>query len=757
MRLNRFSVIFVLPFSALAWLSFSTHGAVAQVPAASSVSDFSGVWLRDEQASDDVEEKLEEAFARSGQGVRLGGSTPFGGFGNRNRNRNPNAQRRGPGQGRSGGAGAQGGGMRDRLEHMARGLQVLQIEQTDGQVSLKNAHRETRVFLVDGRVVGDGFGSQTVASLDRDRLLVETQAERSQIVETFQLAGDGRQMVLTTDVQGGRGVLGDFQFRTVFELVEGTREARQESRDAEETRDAVPDAPPGVAVAQSDPTGAPVSRARVVGRARESSSPTAAPPDRLATVDEILEDENRLPASDVIRLLPPLRAGNELLTGRTRIQTLPISPAVEIVEFFVDDERVAKKSLPPYEAKVPLADPPREQIVRVSAYSASGRHLGDDERVVNRIDPPFRVRLSGLEGDSQTAGEVTALADVSVPRGVELEALTFYYGDRLVSELSEAPFRARVATPDVTPQSYVRVVARLNDGRELEDVKLLIGADFSEVVDVHLVQLQVLATDKRGTPLAGLTAQDFEVTHGGKSRALQRVYPSQDVPLLLGLSIDSSGSMAPVWPQTRRASERFLDRTLTSRDKAFLVDFDSQLRLLQPVTGDREKLFRALGRLQPRGGTALYDSVLFSMLQYDEHPGRRALIVITDGFDSASKADPQRAIEFGRRLGVPVYVIAMTSRGGASGGGFGNQRALAEGAMKGQMKLITEPTGGRMFQALNAEQVVRAFDQIQDELRQQYILTFYTDQLPEPGDDLKVKVLKKGARVKTALPLDLAQ
>ncbi len=717
--------------------------ALATGVPAQEVPDFSGIWLRDETQSDDVEQRLEEVFARSGQGARLGGQSPFGNFGS---GRRGGRTRQGP-PGGAQGPGAASGGARERTLHLAQGLQVLQIEQGAQQLSVKNAHRETRIFYLDGRRMGDGFGSSSSATVQGRQLVLETQADRAQLVETYEIAGDGSQMVLTVDIQGGRGALGDFQFRTVFERIGEVEPASVGPTSTD---------PPEPAEAKA----APVARARVVAAepretppesATASDAPARAP---RATVQEILDRDTPFSATSAIRVLPPARVGTELLRGKTRIQTLVIDPLVERVEFYLDEELVAKKTLPPFEATVPMADPPREQILRVAAYGPSGRHLGDDVRTLNRIDPPFRVRLTGFEGDP-TSGRFDALADVSVPRDADLEAVTFYLGEDEVARVSEAPYRAAIDAPDVSPQSYVRVVARLGDGRELEDVELLLAADFEEEVQVHLVQLQVLVTDKRGTPLTGLEPADFEVTHAGSTRPLQRLYLSKDVPLTLGLSIDSSGSMAPIWPATRRAAQTFLDRTLQPRDQAFVVDFDSQLRLLQPVTADKRRLFSSLGRLVPRGGTALYDSVLFSMLQYDEHAGRRALIVLTDGFDSESKADPKRAIQFGQQLGVPVYVIAMDSQRGPRGG-FGGQVALAAGAMKGQMKLITEPTGGRMFSTRSGEQVVRAFEQIQDELRNQYVLTFYTDRAPEPGDDLRVRVRTKGAKVKTALPLDLA-
>ena len=281
--------------------------------------------------------------------------------------------------------------------------------------------------------------------------------------------------------------------------------------------------------------------------------------------------------------------------------------------------------------------------------------------------------------------------------------------------------------------------ATLRDGRERENVALLDEKVFVEHVDVRMVELQLVVTDRTGTAVGGLGVEDFEVIEGGQTRRPENLHPAERVGLLLGLAIDSSGSMWPLWDQTRSAASYFLDHTLRERDRAFLVDFDSELRLIEPPTADRQVLAWGLERLSPHGGTVLYDSILFSMLQYEGEHGRRALIVLTDGVDSESRSDPKRAIEFGRRLGVPVYVIALSGApASASGPGWQHSSArttaaLGEAAARNELRLITDPTGGRLFNVVTPEQMSRAFAEIRDELHRQYVLTYYSDLQPGEG------------------------
>ena len=703
-----------------------TGAVTAQQSSSEAISrtGFVGVWLLDERYSDDPMEKAEELL--SARGSRLGGSFPGGGFGNQ-RGRRP------AGQGSS--SGPAGNSPAELVRYLARGLPILRIEQIGEHLALRDANRVTRFLLVDGRATGDAFGTRTTARFSGGVLTVTTQSDRGQLVETFELADSGAQLVRTFDLQGGR--LPDLQFRSVYERI--TDDGASE---------------PAAEAIQSE-------TARLVGRPTELDTPAGdnvagdTVPRHSSGADD--SEPPRILRGTTLRLLPPAASPGSLLTGKVLMQTLTIDPSVATVEFAVDGKTVARQKRAPFDAKVTLADPPREQVVKATAYSLDGRRLGEDAIVVNRIDPPFRVRLTGIDGVA-ASGSVTARAEVSVPRLAKLEEVRFYLTDTEVARLSEGPFVADIPTEGSNPQAdYVRVVAQLRDGRQLEDVKLLQGADFSEVLDVHLVQLQVLVTDKRGTPVTGLSAQDFEIVDHGKTYSVDRVYLAQDVALVLGLAIDSSGSMEHLWGATQSAARQFLQTTLQERDRAFLVDFDSNLRLLQSLTGDRRALFEALERLVPRGGTALYDSILFSLLQFEGEPGRRALIVLTDGFDSESRSDPNRAIDFGKRLGVPVYAITMTAGEGmrapgrGAGAGFSN-----EDQARGQLAVVTDPTGGRLFRAGSMEHVSRAFAQIQDELRKQYVLTYYSETAPEAGVLPRVKLRQKGLRVKTALPLDLA-
>ncbi len=713
-------------------------GDAATTASSDPIAALSGIWIRDERLSENPIEKLEEAYGSTfgGGPGRSGGATPGSGP---TTGSGPGGQGRFGGSGAGRGAGRPGGnqdappGMRETARELAERLDVLLIQVERPRLLIRNARREDRILFLDGRDTAGDAGGRTRARVVGDSLEVETSTPNRQRLETFFL--EGEQLVLVTDVQGGS--FADLSFRTVYE------------RSGDAPPSVMP--PPAARTADAAPASAPddsgFNKADDLPPVRGGSNRRS---ERADTA------RSARPAT--IRILPPEKGYRELLSGRVQIQTLTIDPQIAVVEFLLDGEEAARSTRPPFEARIELADPPREHTIEVRALGARGAYAGSDKIVLNRLDPPFAVRIAGIS-PTRSEGEpaVRVEAGISVPRAETLERVEFYRTEQLVAafehfEGQAGPSGVRnviadVPTSGVSPQDFVRVVAHLGDGRELEDVELLQGAEFSSEIDVQLVQLQVLVVDRRGNPVGGLKPEDFEVREDGQLRQVERLFVSNDVPLSLGLAIDSSGSMDPIWQQTSAIAEAFLDGALTWRDQAFLVDFDSTLRLVQPLTGSKPLLARGLERLFPQGNTALYDAILFSLLQYGEAPGRRALVVVTDGFDSNSRSDPTRAIDFGKRLGVPVYVVAMRSIG------FG-PTTMDEANLRNSMRLITGPTGGRLFQIESVAQMADVFDHIEDELRRQYVLTYYSEGPFGAALEPEVRVTRKGLKVRSALPLE---
>ena len=473
-----------------------------------------------------------------------------------------------------------------------------------------------------------------------------------------------------------------------------------------------------------------------------------------------------------IRIVPPQRHG-EFLGGRTRIQTLVIDPRVATVDFLLGGQLTKRVTRRPFATSLQLADPPREQMLEVEARDARGETLDSDSVVLNRRDPPFAVRIAGILPDDDG---VRVEAGVWVPRTGALERVEFYRSEELVFALEDfavpadgtpVPVEAQIA--DVGPNDFLRVSARLADGREREDAELLVGAEFRSEIDVQLVQLQVLVIGRDGNPASDLKPEDFEVREDGEPRQVENLVEAKDIPLSLGLAIDSSDSVLPIWRDLKTIAASFIESSLLPGDRAFLVDFDDVVRLLQPLTGDEALLDRALGRLIPFGGTALNDGLLFSLLQYGSEPGRRALVVITDGRDRHSRSRPGQSADFAERLGLPIYFIELDSTVPQAVPRFGDRlvdagsEARQRQHMRNRLTWISQSTGGRLFHVRLAEadppwtdRIRQVFDRIEEDLRHQYVLTYYSSRpLGDPVDP-EVRVIRRGLSLRSAVPLQRA-
>lgn len=490
-------------------------------------------------------------------------------------------------------------------------------------------------------------------------------------------------------------------------------------------------------------------------------------------VDTVYERPGPTPEPDsppadppaAIRIVPPERGYGEQLSGPVEIQTLIIDPRIAEVEFYLGDERARRVRRRPFGARIRLADPPRQQMLEVLAYDLNREYLGRDEYLLNEVHRPFAVRIAEM-GSFQVEGNaaVRVTASLSLPRDATLERVEFYRSDLLVEAVRSfdretAVGAARTLQVEASidgglPDDFIRVVATLADGRVREDAQLLHGADHQGEIDIQLAQFQVLVTDRDGNPLSGLSPEDFEIRESGRNRPAVALHTAYDVPLVLGLAIDSSDSMLPAWSRLKYIARSFLATALTPGDRAFLVDFDDTVRLVQPLTGDRPLLSERLDRLVPMGGTALNDGLLFSLLQYGGEPGRRALVVVTDGADQHSRSRPEQSSEFAERLGLPIYFIELdNSRPGNSGvGAIRRNRA--------RLRRIAEETGGRLFHLKLhgdtrwwADPIEQVFEQIEEDLRHQHVLTYYPDQPGGPPVEPEIRVTGRGLRLRSAVPL----
>jgi VWFA-related protein len=310
-------------------------------------------------------------------------------------------------------------------------------------------------------------------------------------------------------------------------------------------------------------------------------------------------------------------------------------------------------------------------------------------------------------------------------------------------------------------------------------------------VDVKVINVLATVRDKHGNIVKNLNKDDFTLTEDSRPQTIKYFTQQSDLPLTLGLLVDTSTSQRRVLGKERDASAVFLDQLLrVDRDKAFVVHFDFDVELLQDLTNSRQKLRAALdelelgdrGSAQPGGGrgypggypggggrrhgggfggggTDLYDAVY---LASDElmlkQQGRKAVILLSDGVDTGSKLTLNDAIESAQRADMIVYSILFSDEsayggfsigfpppwgGGGRGGRFpGGGIGRNAGDGKKVMKQLAEATGGRYFEVSSKHPIEEIYASIQEDLRNQYNLGYSSDK-PYDGTYRKIHVATK--------------
>lgn len=444
-----------------------------------------------------------------------------------------------------------------------------------------------------------------------------------------------------------------------------------------------------------------------------------------------------LPAAAVVEIQRP---GREVLRGRIKFEADVYLDEVAAVEFLLDDRPVARLTDPPYAARIDLGKTPRRRDLTAIAYDGGGEELGRDTVVLNGGGGGLAVDIVRPEVLRAT-GAVDVEAEIAVPVERRLDRVLFFWNNEPVATLYGPPFRQRVNIPDDKPTGYVRVVAMLDDGSTAEDVIFMNGPAASERLDVQLVELYVVVTDRDGRPVRGLTETDFRIREAGQEQQIATFSDASDLPLTLGMAIDSSASMFVKLPRIQRAAIDFLHSTFSDQDRAFVVDFDTEPRLARGTTRSLDRLVQSIDGLEANGRTALWESIVFSLVQLQEVRGRKALIVFSDGADEDDQFPFRSAVDVAKRMGVPIYLILMKKEPKESIG-----LSLFSRSFTSRINRLVEATGGRVFYANEYRHLGEVYEAIDHELRSQYLLAYYPG---DPGSSrawrkVDVEVAKRG-------------
>jgi Ca-activated chloride channel homolog len=322
-------------------------------------------------------------------------------------------------------------------------------------------------------------------------------------------------------------------------------------------------------------------------------------------------------------------------------------------------------------------------------------------------DEPARIVFTTPKDGDYASGPMPVAVRIEPP-GTPIRTVTLYADGHLLCTLARPPFECAWDAGPLVVEHLLRAAVVLGDGRRVARAIRTRSASIAENVDVDAVHIPVLVTDGSGQFVRGLPREAFRLTERNVVQTIS-YFASENVPLEIIVAVDVSGSMTEAMPQVKRAVKSFIS-ALRPTDNVILMAFNDDPITLTRPSADLAARLRAIDRLESWGGTALYDVIVQAFDLLARRPGRRVLVVFTDGEDLNSHI-PLSVAE--RRVEASDAVLYAIGQG----------RAPKLKELKTVLERLSQKSGGRAFFD-DLEGLDAIFARILEELSNQYLLGF---------------------------------
>ena len=429
-----------------------------------------------------------------------------------------------------------------------------------------------------------------------------------------------------------------------------------------------------------------------------------------------------------------IRPFGELQTGMQRFDTLTTGSNIEQVTFALDGKPVLTKKRPPFSVELDLGNIPRPRNLSAVARDASGAEVAADEMLINSAANRFQVHLTDPQKGKHYEHSLLARADVQVPEGKTVERVEFFLNEMRMATIYQPPYQQPIVLPKSEEIAYVRAVAYLADGNSTEHLVFVNAPENLGEVNINYVELFTTVLDRQKRPVEGLEQKDFAVTEDGTKQEITRFEKVTDLPIHAAVALDVSASMESSLDKAKQAALEFFQRTIRPKDRAAVITFNDHPNLSVKFTNDVPALAGGLAGLKAERGTALYDSVIFTLFYFTGVKGQRALLLLSDGKDEGSRFTYEDSLDYARRAGVTIYPIG-----------------LGDDVDKRKLSKLAEETGGRSFFLKNVDELPGIYAAIERELRSQYLIAYQSTNISGGNDfrSVELKVGRSGLEAKT--------
>lgn len=363
----------------------------------------------------------------------------------------------------------------------------------------------------------------------------------------------------------------------------------------------------------------------------------------------------------------------------------------------------------------------------------------------------FAIRITNPAHNDFRFGRSDIDAEVVAADPDLVEKVEFFVDDQLVFIDTEMPYHC-VYDFGTEPRSWViQAVAYHAEGVTVTDTVILKRVVLNYAVQVNRVVLYAAAREDGGEHrfVVDLKKEDMVLEEDGKAQKIVDFY-IEERPITLAVILDSSGSMQAALNTVHSAAGRFIEG-LGEEDQALVIDFDEKVFLLQSLTTDKKALHKAITSTRALGGTALYDALHASYRRIKAIDGRKAIILLTDGDDTASKFSFKRVLDEAKLSDIIIFPIGLRT-------------SVLDLDLRHVLKTLAEQTGGRAYFPDKVSELQGVYEEISTELRSQYYITYEPSnaswdgrwreiKLTAPGKDVDIRTRRGYYAVrKTSLP-----
>ena len=420
------------------------------------------------------------------------------------------------------------------------------------------------------------------------------------------------------------------------------------------------------------------------------------------------------------------------IQGRQRITLNFEDKNLLWVEFHIDGKLMVTDREPPYECSYDFGELLWEHEIAIIGYypkeivymTPSSTEQKEEEAVPPPEPTKLKVKIISPAPNTYLSGKVVISAEVSTPPGTSVERVEFYVNQKLVFTDQEPPYQFSWDAGQGFKRRIIEVVAYNSKGEKGSD--LIISRDLESHLfeaRVNLVTLDVTVTDRTNKYVYGLDKKVFRVYEDGVFQKIIH-FTQEERPLVIGLLLDSSDSMeGNKIVRAKAGAVRFIN-TLKEDDEAFFIDFDSEVKLLQDFTNNKGKLLAAVDSIVAEGATNLNLALMEAIKKLKEKTGRKAIILLSDGWDTVEDITEEEVLEAAKRAEVKIYCIGVRIEIDSFYGRLIPRHIKQKGRGEIALQSFSDWTGGEAFFPQKVSRLDKIFMEIARELRSQYYLAY---------------------------------